>query len=92
MTYSRGQGTKVDFPTYPSGDTREPPMSLIVLKVAHSLNRWAVMHNHVTVATFATKPEADRAALAIAVHHPKRDTVEVDFASSGETPGEVRVF
>ena len=67
-------------------------MSLIVLKVEQSLNRWAVIHNHVTLATFATKPEADRAALAIAVHHPKRDVVEVDFASNGEIPAEIRVF
>jgi hypothetical protein len=67
-------------------------MSLIVLKVAQSLNRWAVIHNQVALATFATRAEADHAALAIAVHHPKRDAVEVDFEPNGDLPREIRIF
>jgi hypothetical protein len=54
-------------------------MSLIVLKVTPSLHRWAVLHNGSPVATFGDRQEAERAALAIACHHPRRDTAEVEL-------------
>ena len=51
-------------------------MSLIVRKVTPSLNRWAVLHNGRALATFATRGEAERAALAVATHLESHPGVE----------------
>jgi hypothetical protein len=67
-------------------------MSLIVFKVAKSMNRWAVLHNEQPLATFDTQAEAERTALALATHHPKRDTAELDLPSPTGQTGEIRVF
>ena len=67
-------------------------MALIVLKVVPKLNRWALVHNDVTMASFATKAEAERSALAVAKHHPQRDAVELDLIRSDGEHSEIRVF
>jgi hypothetical protein len=67
-------------------------MSVIVLKVKHSLDRWAVVHRDVTVATFATRDEAEKAALALAIHHPKQDTAELDLPSEDGHPSAIKIF
>lgn len=67
-------------------------MSMIVLKVKRALDGWAVMHRQVSVATFKTRAEAEKAALALAVHHPSRDTVELDFVRDDNLPSAIKVF
>jgi hypothetical protein len=85
--------TKVVKATFdPAAASDEAVMALIVLKVVPHLNRWALVHNEVTMASFATKAEAERTALAIAKHHPRRDAVELDFTRNDGEPSEIRVF
>jgi hypothetical protein len=67
-------------------------MSMIVLKVKSSLRRWAVLHKDVTVATFATRDEAEKAALAVATHHPPRDTAELDVEREDGRLSAMKVF
>jgi hypothetical protein len=67
-------------------------MALIVFKVLPRLNKWSVVHNDVPLATFATRPEAERAALAVASHHPKRDTAELAVIREDGLLSEIRIF
>jgi hypothetical protein len=73
-------------------DQVELLMSQIVFKVLPERNRWAVLHNDLAVATFATRPEAERAALAIAARHPKRDTAKLDMLGDDGLISEIRIF
>jgi hypothetical protein len=67
-------------------------MSQIIFKVVPHLNRWSIVHNDTSLASFATRPEAERAALAIATHHPKRDTAKVDMVHEDGLISEIRIF
>jgi hypothetical protein len=67
-------------------------MSVIVLKVVPKLNRWIVKHNDMTLASFATKPEAERCALAVAKHHPPRDMAQLDLTQPDGGVSGIRVF
>ncbi len=67
-------------------------MSQIVFKVLPELNRWSVLHNDLPLATFATRTEAERAALAIAARHPKRDTAKLDILREDGLLSEIRIF
>jgi hypothetical protein len=67
-------------------------MALIVLKVVRSLGRWAVIHNGVALASFATRVEAERSALAVAKHHPAQDSAELDLTFDDGRPSEIRIF
>lgn len=67
-------------------------MSLIVFKVARSLDRWAVLHHDQPLATYDTQAEAERAALALATHHPARDSAEVSLPAPDGGRSGIRIF
>jgi hypothetical protein len=67
-------------------------MSQIVFKVLPERNRWSVLHNDMPLATFDTRTEAERAALAIAARHPKRDTAKLDLLSEDGLISEIRIY
>ena len=67
-------------------------MSLIVYQVAQAWDRWAVLHHDQPLATFDSREEAERAALALATHHPKSATAEVDLPHEGLGQSAIRVF
>jgi hypothetical protein len=52
-------------------------MSTKILEIAPSLGRWALLHNHVALATFDTEDAAERAANAIARTQPAGDDAEI---------------
>jgi hypothetical protein len=63
-----------------------------VLKVEKSLNRWAVVHNDVPVASFDTKAEAERSALAIAARHPPRKSSHIDLQGENGGVSAIHIF
>jgi len=67
-------------------------MPLVVFQVVPSLNRWAVIHKGLALATFSTRMEAETAALAIARRHAPKTVAEVDVISDGRLLNEIRVF
>jgi hypothetical protein len=52
-------------------------MSTKILEIAPSLGKWALLHNHVPLATFDTEDAAERAAQAIARTQPIGDDAEI---------------
>jgi hydrogenase maturation factor len=52
-------------------------MSTKILEIAPSLGKWALLHNHVALATFDTEDAAERAANAIARTQPDGDEAEI---------------
>lgn len=67
-------------------------MPSLDFKVAQVRNGWALSHNGMTMATFDTKEEAERAALAIAVKHPANRTAKVDLEADDQPTSTVLVF
>ena len=67
-------------------------MSLISFKVTPWLDQWSVIHNDVILATFATRPEAERAALAVAARHVRGDIAELDVVREDGVLSEIRIF
>ncbi len=67
-------------------------MTQIILKVTPSLNRWAIFHNDTSVATFPTREEAERAALALAVRHPSWSTAKIALTREDGGHSEIRVY
>ncbi len=67
-------------------------MSVIVLKVAKDWTRWAVFHEDQPIARFDTQEEAERAALALAIHHPKRDVADVELPNRDGDQGRIKVY
>jgi hypothetical protein len=67
-------------------------MSTIVLEVKPSLNRWAIVHNDVALATFATKSEAQAAAIAVAVRHPPNKSADLDLPGPEGALSRIRIF
>ena len=64
---------------------------MITFKVGQVWNRWAVLHHEQPLATYETREEAERAALALATHHPKRVDAEVDL-TAGDLRSGIHVF
>jgi hydrogenase maturation factor len=52
-------------------------MGTKILEIAPSLGKWALLHNHVALATFDTEDAAERAAQAIARTQPAGDDGEI---------------
>ncbi len=64
-------------------------MSTKILEIAPSLGKWALLHNHVALATFDTEDAAERAAQAIVRTQPAGDDAEVRILD-GAVDGEAR--
>jgi hydrogenase maturation factor len=52
-------------------------MSTKILEIAPSLGKWALLHNHVALATFDTEDAAESAAKAIARTQPIGDDAQI---------------
>ena len=67
-------------------------MSPLAFQVAPIRNGWALRHNGQAMATFDTKEEAERAALAVAVRHPANRTAKVDVESEDQPASTVIIY
>ncbi len=67
-------------------------MNEITFKVAQSLSRWAVLHGDVALATYDTRGEAERAALALARARPSACTAELDLVGEDGRIRPIKIF
>lgn len=67
-------------------------MAVIELVVGRALNRWAVMHHGQPLAYFDSEAEAQKVALAMAAHHPRRDVADIQLIRPDGTQSGIRVF
>jgi Uncharacterized protein conserved in bacteria (DUF2188) len=67
-------------------------MSPLAFKVEPLGGGWALSHGGQPIATFATREEAERAALAVAAKHPANRTAQVDLEQKGAPTSTVLVF
>ena len=67
-------------------------MPAIAFEVAPNLGRWAVMHEGLPLATFATQEQAERAALAVAIRHPQSSTAKVDVNRGDDIPSSIHIY
>jgi hypothetical protein len=61
-------------------------MSTKILEIAPSLGKWALLHNHVPLATYETEAAAARAAAAIARTQPAGDDAEIHVLDEDARP------
>ena len=67
-------------------------MSPLAFKVSPLRSGWGLSHNGVSMASFATREEAERAALAVAARHPRGRNAQIDLEGDGAPAGTFLIF